>query len=105
MATEPHGRPDLARISSMRSDLEETLGVGKPDLPEPRLTEPPSALTVGGDGSGGVVWTCESLATTALQFYVSAFDARDAGDTYHANQYFAAGSAFWDAYRGQCTAP
>ena len=32
MATEPHGRPDLDRISSMRADLEETLGDGKPAM-------------------------------------------------------------------------
>lgn len=100
MASDTDDKSDIYQLNTMRADLEQRLRVGGLNVPDPVITDkgPLPALTVDG------ALTCESLLSSASTFIFAAQDAaiQDPPDTYHMNQYLAIGSAYLDAWTGQC---
>jgi hypothetical protein len=91
------------RVMALRADIASRLRAEGINLAEPTNTKMLDALSV----SLHVEWTCSSLLSMADQFLSAAqLAAADVPpDTYHLEQYYQAGSAFLDAYTGQCSTP
>lgn len=96
---EPYATPRTDRaMAALRDELGTALrarGI-EPALPDPEIAADETfPATV-------VEWTCASLYDMAGQFLAAGILADVQGDAYHAEQYYHAGGAFYDAWRAQC---
>jgi len=89
-----------AKIQALHDELATTLAAQGIDLPAP-----PEADRLGALFPTSVMdWTCSQLLETANGFFHQSQLAmsEEPPNTEQGNQYYQAGGAFWDAYRGQC---
>lgn len=94
------------RVTARRDDLETALRAAGVNLLEPPDLGGIDRIFPRATPEGGATlvqdWTCGSLLGMADAFFTEAQLASAAGDQYHFEQYYHAGSAFYDAWRAQC---